>query len=240
MLCIGHRGAMGYEPENTLLSIAKALTLGVDWIEIDVHNVENNLIVLHDLRLERTTNGTGSICDRSFAYLRSLDAGKGQQIPILAEVLETVERRCGINIELKGNKTAELVINLIQEYIARGWQYEEFLVSSFNHYELKQVKDICPQIAIGVLIYGLPLNYLEIAAELNAVAVILACDYVTKEIVQKIQNRGFKVFVYTVNDPEDIKTMHLLNVDGIFSNYPDRVLRAMVEGTPPSRQAGSR
>ena len=64
MLCIGHRGAMGYEPENTLLAIAKALTLGVDWIEIDVYNVENNLIVFHDRRLERTTNGTGDICDR--------------------------------------------------------------------------------------------------------------------------------------------------------------------------------
>ena len=226
MLCIGHRGAMGYEPENTLLAIAKALSLGVDWIEIDVHNVENNLIVFHDRRLERTTNGTGDICDRSFAYVRSLDAGKGQQIPTLAEVFDTVNRRCGINIELKGSNTAGLVIDLIQEYIDRGWQYEDFLVSSFNHYELKQVKDTCPEIAIGILIYGLPLNYLEIAAELNAVAIIPAFDYVTKELVQNIQNRGFKIFVYTVNEPEDIKAMKLLNVDGIFSNYPERVLQA--------------
>ena len=227
MLCIGHRGAMGYEPENTLLAIAKALTLGVDWIEIDVHNVENNLIVFHDRSLERTTNGTGYLCDRSFAYLRSLDAGKGQQIPTLAEVLETVDRRCGINIELKGSNTAGLVIDLIQEYITRGWQYEDFLVSSFNHYELKQVKDTCPQIELGVLIYGLPLDYLEIATKLDAVAIIPAIDYVTKELVQNIQNRGFKIFVYTVNKPDEINTMKSLNVDGIFSNYPDRVLRAI-------------
>ena len=226
MLCIGHRGAMGYEPENTLLAIAKALSLGVDWIEIDVYNIENNLIVFHDRRLERTTNGTGDICDRSFAYLRSLDAGKGQQIPTLAEVFDTVDIRCGINIELKGNNTAGLVIDLIQEYIERGWQYEDFLVSSFNHYELKQVKDTCPEIAIGILIYGLPLNYLEIAAKLNAVAIIPAIDFVTKELVQNIQNRGFKIFVYTVNQSEDINAMKLLNVDGIFSNYPERVLKA--------------
>ncbi len=226
MLCIGHRGAMGYEPENTLLAIAKALSLDVDWIEIDVHNVENSLIVFHDRRLERTTNGTGDICDRSFAYVRSLDAGKGQQIPTLAEVFDTVNRRCGINIELKGSNTAGLVIDLVQEYIDRGWQYEDFLVSSFNHYELKQVQEACPEIAIGILIYGLPLNYLEIAAELNAVAIIPAFDYVTKELVQNIQNRGFKIFVYTVNEPEDIKAMKLLNVDGIFSNYPERVLQA--------------
>ncbi|MDJ0900603.1 MAG: glycerophosphodiester phosphodiesterase family protein [Xenococcus sp. MO_188.B8] len=227
MLCIGHRGAMGYEPENTLLSIAKALTLGVDWIEIDVHNVEDNLIVFHDRLLSRTTNGTGYIGDYSFADLRSLDAGKGQQIPTLAEVFDTVDRRCGINIELKGSNTAGLVINLIQEYINRGWQYDDFLVSSFNHYELKQVKDTCPQIAIGSLIYGLPLNYLEIATELNAVAIIPSLDYVTKNLVKNIQNRGFKIFVYTVNETEEINAMKLLNVDGIFSNYPDRVLRAI-------------
>ncbi len=227
MLCIGHRGAMGYEPENTLLAIAKALALGVDWIEIDVHNVENNLIVFHDRRLERTTNGTGYICDRSFAYLRSLDAGKGQPIPTLAEVFDTVNRRCGINIELKGSNTAGLVIDLIQEYIARGWQYEDFLVSSFNHYELKQVKDTCPQIAIAILIYGIPLNYLDIATELNAVAIIPAIDYVTEELVQNIHNRGFKIFVYTVNQAEEINAMKLLNVDGIFSNYPERVIRAI-------------
>lgn len=227
MLCIGHRGAMGYEPENTLLSIAKALALGVDWIEIDVHNAENNLVVFHDHRLERTTNGTGYIDSRSFDYLRSLDAGKGQQIPILAEVIDTVDQQCGINIELKGSNTAGLVIDLIQEYIERGWSYEDFLVSSFNHYELQQVKHDCPQIAIGILIYGLPLNYLEIATELNAVAIIPAFDYVTKELVNNIHNQGLKIFVYTVNNPQDIHAMKLLNVDGIFSNYPDLVLQVM-------------
>ena len=227
MLCIGHRGAMGHEPENTLLAIAKALALGVDWIEIDVHNIENNLIVFHDRNLKRTTNGTGYISDRSWTYLRSLDAGKGQQIPTLAEVFDRVERQCGINIELKGSNTAGLVINLIEEYIARGWQYEDFLVSSFNHYELQQVQVNCPEIEIGMLIYGLPLNYLEIATELNAVAIILALDYVTKELVENIKNRGFKIFVYTVNEPDEIKAMKLLNVDGIFSDYPERVFRAI-------------
>ena len=224
MLCIGHRGAMGYEPENTLLSIAKALELGVDWIEIDVYNIENNLLVFHDHDLSRTTNGTGDICDRSFDYLRSLDAGKGQQIPTLAEVFDLVNRRCGINIELKGINTAGLVIKLIQEYLEQGWQYQDFLVSSFNHYELKQLKDTCPQIAIGILIYGLPLHYLDIATELQAVAIIMNKDFATKEIVQNIHNKGFKIFVYTVNKPEKIQIMKRWNVDGIFSNYPERVI----------------
>ena len=229
MLSIGHRGAMGYEPENTLLSIAKALTLGVDWIEIDVHNIEDNLIVFHDRDLARTTNGTGNIYEHSFAELRSLDAGKGQQIPTLAEVFELVNRRCGINIELKGINTAELVIKLITEYITSGWQYTDFLVSSFNHYELKRIKDACPQIAIGTLIYGLPPNYLDIAIELNAVAIVAAYDFVTSEIVKNIHNSGLKIFVYTVNKPKDIKIMKSLNVDGIISNYPDRVISNTLE-----------
>lgn len=223
MLCIGHRGAMGYEPENTLLAIAKALTLGVDWVEIDVYNIEHNLIVFHDRDLARTTNGTGDIYEHSFADLRSLDAGKGQQIPTLAEVFELVNRRCGVNLELKGLNTAELVVELIAEYIERGWQYTDFLVSSFNHDELKQVKEVFPQIAIGTLIYDIPLNYLGIATALNAEAIIAAYDFVTAEMVQNIHDQGLKIFVYTVNELKDIQTMKLLNVDGIISNYPDRV-----------------
>ena len=225
MICIGHRGAMGYEPENTLLSISKALSLGVDWIEIDVRNVENTLIVFHDRLLTRTTNGNGRIYDHSLAYLRSLDAGKGQKIPFLTEVCDLVDRRCKINIELKGTNTAELVIKLIREYLTKGWHYEDFLVSSFNHYELKKIKEAEPEIALGILIYGLPLNYLNIAEELNAFSIIAFYDFVTSEIVENIHNKGFKFFVYTVNDLEDINDMKLFAVDGIISNYPDRVLK---------------
>ena len=93
MLCIGHRGAMGHEPENTLLSVRKALSLGVDAVEIDVYNVEDNLVVIHDRNLSRTTNGTGYLTERSFQYLRSLDAGKGEQIPTLREVIDTIDKQ---------------------------------------------------------------------------------------------------------------------------------------------------
>ncbi len=223
MLCIGHRGAMGYEPENTLRSIETALTLNVDWIEIDVYNIENKLIVFHDRRLERTTNGTGYIKDRSLAYLRSLDAGKGERIPILEEVCNLVDRRVVINIELKGANTADLVINLIKNYTHRGWQYEDFLVSSFNHYELKKVKQACPQIPLGVLIYGIPLNYLKIAQKLQAKAIIFSLDFINYKSIVRSHQQNFLVFVYTVNELEDINKMKQLKVDGIFTNYPDRV-----------------
>ncbi|MEM6614863.1 MAG: glycerophosphodiester phosphodiesterase family protein, partial [Cyanobacteria bacterium P01_C01_bin.72] len=156
MLCIGHRGAMGHEPENTLLSIRKAIALGADGIEVDVYNLEGHLIVIHDRDLSRTTNGKGYLDHSSFAYVRSLDAGKGEQVPTLAEVLATVNRQVLINIELKGRNTARLLVELIQAYYDQGWQYSDFVVSSFDHEQLNQVKQITPEITTGMLLYGLP------------------------------------------------------------------------------------
>src|SRR4051812_8026661 len=138
LLCIGHRGACGHEPENTLRSIRRALELGAQGIEVDVHFVGGEIIVIHDAKLDRTTNGKGYVARKSFAYLRSLDAGKGERIPTLREVFETVGRHAFINIELKGRRTAEPVARLIAEFVAsRGRQYKDFLVSSFNRRELR-------------------------------------------------------------------------------------------------------
>ena len=176
MLCIGHRGAMGHEPENTLLSIRKALELGVDGIEIDVHNVENNLVVIHDRNLSRTTNGKGYLEQHSFEYLRSLDAGKEEQIPTLQEVFDIVNRQAVINIELKGSSTAILVAELIRDYIAQGWSESDFVVSSFDHYQLNQFKTNYSAIKIGMLIYGLPWQFLTIAKQLKADMVIFGLD----------------------------------------------------------------
>ena len=224
MLCIGHRGAMGHEPENTLRSIRKALALGVDAVEIDVHNVENNLVVIHDRNLSRTTNGTGYLEQQNLAYLRSLDAGKGEKIPTLQEVLETINRQVMINIELKGDNTAKLVANMIQEYVQRGWSYQNFVVSSFNHYELNQVKSICPAIKIGLLLYGIPWGYLKIAQQLEASIVIASLDFVTQKLITSVHQQDLPVWVYTVNQPDDIRLMRELQVDGIFTNYPERVV----------------
>ena len=224
MLCIGHRGAMGHEPENTLLSVKKAIALNVDAIEIDVYNLDNNLIVIHGRDLSRTTNGKGYIEHSSFDRVRSLDAGKGERVPILKEVFDTVDRHAVINIELKGSNTAKLTINLIRAYVAKGWSYTDFVVSSFNHYELNIVKQICPEITTGMLIYGLPWDYLSSALSLQVDIVIPSLDYVDSSLVKSVQQKGLQVWVYTVNLPDDIELMRGLGVDGIFTNYPERVL----------------
>ena len=223
MLCIGHRGAMGHEPENTLLSIRKALELGVDGIEIDVYNVEDRLIVIHDRALDRTTDGNGYLEDKSFAYLRSLDAGKGEQIPTLQEVFDTVDRQAFINIELKGSNTAQLTVKLIQEYFRRGWSEENFVVSSFDHYQLERVKSIEPKIQTGALIYGLPWKYRENARQIGANILIASLDYVSSNLVAAAHRESLSVWIYTVNRIRDIERMRDLQIDGIFTNYPERV-----------------
>lgn len=106
MICFGHRGACGHEPENTLRSVRRALELGADGIEVDVHLADGRLVVIHDDTLNRTTNGTGPVAEKSFACLRSLNAGQGERIPTLEEVFDTVNRRAIVNIELKGLGTA--------------------------------------------------------------------------------------------------------------------------------------
>ena len=221
-LCFAHRGASGHEPENTLLAVQKALSLGAPWIEVDVYAVENQLIVIHDPTLERTTNGSGQVMGKTLSYLRSLDAGKGQKIPLLREIFDLVSDKAGINVELKGPNTAEPAVSLIDEYIMNHhWDYDRVLVSSFNHDELTKVKAQQPKIRIGALISKIPENGAQFAEALGAYSVHVKMKVINRQFVDDAHQRNLKVFVYTVNSPEEIETLRSLSVDGIFTNYPE-------------------
>ena len=225
MICFAHRGARGHEPENTLRSIAKAIELGAPWIEVDVYPVEGELVVMHDLRLERTTNGTGYVFEEEFSYLRNLDAGMGEKIPTLREVIELVNGQAGLNIELKWPGTAEPVAKLIDTCCRElGWPSDQFLVSSFIHAELRAFHQLLPAIHIGALTGDLPLHLAAFAEELDAYAVHANIEFVSQAFVDDAHRRGMKFFVYTVNHPEDIAWMERLGVDGVFTDYPERVL----------------
>jgi glycerophosphoryl diester phosphodiesterase len=222
-LCIGHRGACGHEPENTLRSIRRALALGAHGVEIDVRLVHGELLVMHDAKLERTTNGHGYLVRKSLAALRALDAGHGERIPTLREVCETVDRRAFINVELKGRKTAGPVCALIREFVqAHGWQYEDFLVSSFHRAELRAVTD--PQIPIGLLLTRPTRLYGLSARRVRAVTVHPAVRFVTARFVEDAHRRGLRVLPYTANDPDEIARLRDLGVDGVFTDFPERVV----------------
>ncbi len=225
ILKIGHRGAAGYEPENTLASFKKALDLGVDVIELDVHACKTGeLVVIHDDKVDRTTNGKGYVTEKTFEELRFLNAGKGQKIPKIEEVLDLLKNRVIVNIELKGAKTAEPVFKIIEAYlIEKNWKKKNFIVSSFNHPELKKFKNLMPEIKTCACLTGIPIDYAEFAKKAAADFVSLNMEFVNKEFVDDAHNRGLKVYVWTVNDSDDIEKMKALKVDGIFSNFPDRL-----------------
>jgi len=222
-LCIGHRGAKGHLPENTLPSFERAIELGCDWVELDVYAVENELLVIHDEKVDRTTNGRGYIKDLSLADLRALDAGEGARIPTLREVLDLTARRCQVNVELKGEQTAEPVCELLSEYCNHGWQTEDFLISSFSHGLLAE----CDARYRRGALFSKPLpDQWQRAERLGAWSVNFDQRHITGELVTEAHARGYIVLTYTANTPGDIQRVIACGVDGIFSDFPDRVLAA--------------
>jgi glycerophosphoryl diester phosphodiesterase len=229
LLCIAHRGASGVAPENTLLAVQKALDLGAPWIEVDVQLAQGELLVFHDRRLERTTNGQGYLAEKSLAYLRSLDAGQGEKIPLLREVLDLIGPQAGLNIELKGSGTAEPVATVVRSYLAhRGWSYDRLLVSSFDLDQLNKIKNLLPELKIGPLVSGPGGAYPEIAQKAGAYSVHIKRQEVSADFVADAHARGLKVFVYTVNTVRELERLQRLGVDGIFTDYPE-----LFEEAPP-------
>lgn len=226
-LCIGHRGARGHAPENTLLSIDTGMRLGADMIEFDVQRCDDQLVVIHDPRLERTTSGEGRVDKVRFDYLRSLDAGRGQQIPTLQEVLDLVEARLPLNVEIKSAAgTGAMVASLLRDALADGWSASQFLVSSFHLPELYEFKQMAPEIPVAALVCGVPLDWAACAIELGASALNISAEFADARLVHDAHSRGLKVYAYTVNHPDDIRALREAGIDGVFSDYPDRVLAA--------------
>ncbi|SHH96649.1 glycerophosphodiester phosphodiesterase [Ferrimonas marina] len=234
MLIIAHRGASGEAPENTLAAMTLAVAQQADAIELDVHRVEDTLVVIHDRFLDKTTSGRGPVSQSTLAQLAQLDAGQGERVPTLWQVLECVGARCGLNIELKGMATDELLLPLLEQAVAQlGYRWEQFLVSSFHHPMLARIKGTKPDLRIGALTASCPLNYAEFASELAADAVHLDVDFADPALIADAQQRGLKVYVYTVDKAEDLAQMAALGVDGVFTNFPARS-RAQLGLTDPT------
>jgi len=229
MKIIAHRGASGHEPENTLIAMKAAMDMRVDAIEVDVHLADGELLVIHDRWLHKSTNGSGRIVDKSLQEIRELDAGKGEKIPTLWEVLELIDGRCDVNIELKTERTVEPLLNLLQRSIVElNFKREQFLLSSFNHHLLEEIKRSDKRWSIGALTGSLPLTYAEFAQKLNAYSVHIDVDVINQTFVDDAHARGLKVYVYTVDHEEDIEDLHRMQVDGIFTNFPTRSMVRVV------------
>ena len=225
MIKIGHRGARGYEPENTLISFQKALDLGVDGIELDVHlSKDGVVVVIHDETVDRTTDGIGAIHDLAVAKIKKLRTDKNQQIPTLTEVLDLIDKRVFVNIELKGKGTSKPVVQLVEKYIAENdWSYSDFIISSFDWNLLDEVVALNPKIPIAVLTETTVEEALAFAKKIKATAINPDYTLLSPENSKQLKGEGFQIFPWTVNEIDAIAKMKSYGVDGIISDYPDRI-----------------
>lgn len=216
---IGHRGAKGHEPENTIISFQKAIDLNVDGIELDVHlSSDGQIMVIHDETIDRTSNRKGFVKNFTSSQLKKLE------IPTLTEVLHLVSRSCFVNIELKGIGTAKPVVELISHYILeKNWKDTDFLVSSFDWKMLEEVQLLNTKIRIGVLTEGSVDKALVFAKKIKAHSIHPDYRLLTKENVALMQENGFEVYPWTLNSFEDIQTIKSFHVNGIISDFPERI-----------------
>lgn len=222
---IGHRGACGYAPENTLRSMRKALEIGVHGFEFDIQmSADNEPVVIHDDTLDRTTNGKGPVSSYTVKELKQFDAGDGECIPTLREVIDLVDKRCRLFVELKSQDATYSVADYIEYSVKNlGWNYEQFFVCSFNHLQIAHIRAINPNIRTCALLVGIPINLAQIALDAGAWSLNPSIHHITQSLVDDAHSRGLKVLVWTADSVEEISKARSLGVDGIISNFPDRI-----------------
>ena len=225
MLKIGHRGAKAHVAENTLESFQHALAMGMGGIELDIHTcATGELVVIHDFTVERTTNGAGEVSKLSLKQLKELKVEGQYNIPTLDEVIEALGTRCFINIEMKGRHTAKPLSELLVRLVGSGdYNYSQFIVSSFQKEELQIMSEINPNVNLGVLTQASVTEAGEWADAFSAKALHPHFSLLTESNVKKAHEARFKIYTWTVNEPGDIARVKSYGVDGIITDYPERL-----------------
>ncbi|HYF76231.1 MAG TPA: glycerophosphodiester phosphodiesterase [Symbiobacteriaceae bacterium] len=231
-LRIGHRGAAGTHPENTMVSFKRAVELGCDGVEFDIHRTKDgHLVVIHDAALGRTTNGRGFIRDMTLAELKQLDAGSwkgaqfaGEQIPTLRELIQGTPSTFKLFLEMKAGShhypgIEVEILKVIKEEGAR----DRFQISSFDHKGLQQLRELDPDIPLGMLYSCNLLDPVGMALAIGANALHPNWEWVTPGLVESAHKAGLQVNTWTVNLPQAIELIKYCGVDGIMSDFPDRI-----------------
>lgn len=229
MFIIGHRGACGYKPENTLASIKKALEIGVDAVEIDVRKTADDAIVLmHDYTIDRSTNGSGRVAELTLSELEKYNAGNSQKIPTLQEAIDLVDQQAIIDIDIKEKEVVPYIYNIIKKYIEKGWKTEDFIISSFDLVALRDLYKVLSDIKHMAIISNATEDWLHILEEVPISMIAVAHNTLYKDFVNLAHENELDVIPYTVNKFEDIKRMIDICVDGIISDYPDRIKESLL------------
>ncbi|MDI6723904.1 MAG: glycerophosphodiester phosphodiesterase family protein [Methanobacterium sp.] len=220
MQIIAHRGASYFEPENTLRSIKRAIEMNADYVEVDVRmSKDKELIIMHDADISRTTNGTGLVKDKTLLELKEYDAGNGEEIPTLDEVLETVKNKIKLVVEIKEPGTEE---KIVEKIIAN--KLKDTIITSFFHKAVKNVMD--SDINAGIIFVGQPVNVGQMASAANANIIFPSYRYMDEELVKDAKRYGLSVYPWAIDDPEIFEKFVRMNVDGIVTNkLMDRTVR---------------
>jgi glycerophosphoryl diester phosphodiesterase len=231
---IAHRGASGTFPENTLAAFRAAIEAGAQMCELDVQlSRDRAVVVMHDDTVDRTTDGHGAVADLTLEELKRLDAGarfkdgvpRGERVPTLDEVFEAVAGRCALNVELKEAGFEREVAAIMRKWHAAG----DSMVSSFDWQALETMRTVDPGIRAGVLAENEPDKMIDAAVRMRAYSVNPRFDMVTAEFCQRAHQRGLMVLTWTVDVPDLMRYLIDAGVDGIMTNYPER-MRALGSG----------
>lgn len=236
-LVIAHRGASAYAPENTMAAFEKALQMGAGGIELDVQlSSDGQLVVVHDEKLDRTSNGKGWVKDYTLEELKALDFGSwssagfaGEKIPLLEEVMDLLKQKdILLNIEIKTGIVLypgieEKTAGMIMKYNMQ----DRIIVSSFNHYSLVEIKKIRPVIKTGVLYMAGLYEPWRYAAGIGACAIHPLFYNIQPEIMKGCRENGIQVSTFTVDQPQMIQKVALAGVDGIITNVPDTAIKIL-------------
>ena len=223
---IAHRGASEEEPENTLRALRRAIELGADMVELDVHlSRDGHPVVIHDFRVDATTDGTGKVSALTLAELRRLDAGRGERIPTFDEFVEASGRRCGLYVELKGPGTAGPVATAIRRHRVQ----ESVIVGSFRPELVEAARAAAPEIPTSLLVRADVVDPVGDTLATGAAFVHLCwerrspnpADDVTPALLASCRAAGLGVILWHEERPAVIERLRGLPVDGVCGNRPE-------------------
>ncbi len=217
MWLIAHRGFSGRHPENTLRAFRAAEELGVDMVECDVHrSLDGHLVVIHDATLDRTTSGHGPVRSRTLAEIQALDAGDGERVPTLEELLEAVSLPVVVEV-----KTPEALPGLLRLYAERPTLRERLWPISFGHKLIQALTTEVPGLMAGVLYAGAPVEPWPLAEAAGARILLPALETVSRDEVEAAHAHGLYISIWTADTPEEFAFCNEIGVDGIATNRPD-------------------
>ncbi|MFF4016012.1 glycerophosphodiester phosphodiesterase [Streptomyces sp. NPDC001843] len=215
-LTIGHRGVMGVEPENTLRSFVAAQAAGLDLIELDLHlSKDGALVVMHDEDVDRTTDGTGAIAEKTLAELRTLDAGDGERVPVFEEVLDAV--RAPLQAEIKDVAAARA----LAEVMHRRNLVPRVEVSSFHDEAIAEIARLVPGARTALIASRYGTDVVERAVAAGAATVCLNIRRLTLEIVEHARRADLRIIGWVVNTQDHLRLVRALGLDGATTDYPE-------------------